>query len=600
MTMTYEQIKEALCGIMERLSQTTRKETEQALSPIKAKLEAETFNLVVLGQFKRGKSTFINALLGADILPTAIIPLTSVVTVLRYGTDVKVKARFLDGREQVNGLAALPAFITERENPQNRKGVKEVEVFYPSDYLKGGVRIIDTPGVGSIYSHNTDVALAFLPHVDAGIFVVSADPPISGSEHRYLSEVRSYVSKLFFVLNKIDLVNESERQESLEFTRNILEQDLGAENVRILPLSARAALEAKKNQNEAELKRSLLPDFEKQLKAFLVHEKGKVFLTSIANRLSRLVAEETVSFQLEQKAIALPLEELSAKIARFEKEAKDIQKEREHSGYLLEGYLKSIIAQLDEDIRIFHKDKHKILHEALEAEYLRLTQQGPENLREELERFVFAKIRETVSVWRNELTEKISDQLENTHRAFADKTNETIDRIVKLAGDIFDLKLEPFTSVEKLDRKSDFYFLLKDNPVSLDMIGLAVTSVLPLFIAKRIILRNMKTSVSDLLDRHCGRVRYDLVSRINTTVQEFRQTLDEKIEVTLNGIRGSLQNALVLNQKSSAEIKRNTAIISQKLDDLLKIRNDLAEYSEAIEKNLFIDSKACLERKISL
>jgi len=585
-TPTYDIMKETLSGTVARLSGLARPETAKALAAIESKIKEEAFNLVVLGQFKRGKSTFINALLGADVLPTAIVPLTSVVTVLRYGPEVKARVRFLDGHEEETKIANLSAYITERENPQNQKSVKDVEVFYPSDYLKGGVRIIDTPGVGSVYSHNTDVALGFLPYVDAGIFVVTADPPLSGSEHQFLSDVRVYANKLIFILNKIDLVNEKERQESLEFTRHILEQDLGTGNVRIQPLSARVALEAKKNKNAAELKRSLLPDFEKQLRNFLVREKGKIFLTAIINSLSRLVAEETVSLQLEKKAIALPLEELNAKIARFEEEAKDIQKDREHSGYLLEGYLKSIVTQLDDDIGVFQKEKHKILHETLEAEYLRLIKQNTKNLREELEQFVFTRIRETVSLWRHELTEKISDQLENTHRAFADRTNETIERILELAGALFDLKLEPFTSVEKLERKSDFYFLLKDDPVSLDMIGLAVTSAFPRFIAKKIILKSMKASVSGLLDRHCGRVRYDLVSRINATVRDFRQTLDEKIDLTLDGIRRSLQNALVLNQKSKIEVERNTALITQKLEALTAIRNELTAHRAAVEENL--------------
>jgi len=587
---TYDFMKEALSDTVARLSGLARPETAKTLSSIQSKIEEEAFNLVVLGQFKRGKSTFINALLGADVLPTAIVPLTSVVTVLRYGPEVKARVRFLDGREEETKIANLSAYITERENPQNRKSVKDVEVFYPSDYLKGGVRIIDTPGVGSVYSHNTDVALAYLPHVDAAIFIVSADPPLSGSEHQFLKDVRAYASKLFFLLNKIDQVNEKERQESLEFTRHILEQDLGTGNVRIQPLSARVALEAKKNKNEAELKRSLLPDIEKRLRAFLVHEKGKVFLTAIINSLSRLVAEEAVSLQLEQKAITLPLEELNAKIARFEEEAEDIQKDREHSGYLLEGYLKSIIAQLDDNIGVFHKEKHKILHEVLEAEYLRLILQDTKNLREELEQFVFARIRETVSLWRQEMTEKISDQLEKTHRAFADKTNETIDRILVLAGTIFDLKLEPFTSVEKLERKSDFYFLLKDDPNSLELIRLAVTSALPRFIAKKIVLKNMKIAVSELLDRHCGRVRYDLVCRINATVRDFRQTLDEKIDLTLDGIRRSLHNALVLNQKSQVEVERNTTLIAQKLEALSVIRNELTAHHAAVDENLVSNS----------
>ena len=177
----YPQLRDGLFGIVAQLDGTVRDVTSKSLVETRTKLEEEAFNLVVLGQFKRGKSTFINSLLGESILPTAIIPLTSVVTILRYGPKLKVEVEYLNGRLEEIDLAGLPAFITERENPQNKKAVKEVTVFYPSQYLKGGVRIIDTPGAGSVYSHNTEAAYAYLPYVDAGIFVISADPPFPGA-----------------------------------------------------------------------------------------------------------------------------------------------------------------------------------------------------------------------------------------------------------------------------------------------------------------------------------------------------------------------------------------------------------------------------------
>ena len=236
------------------------------------------------------------ALLGESILPTAIMPLTSVVTILRYGPKLKVEVEYLNGRLEQIDLAGLPAFITERENPQNKKAVKEVTVFYPSQYLKGGVRIIDTPGAGSVYSHNTEAAYAYLPYVDAGIFVVSVDPPLSKSEHQFLKDVREFVDKVFFVLNKIDQVSDSDQKESLEFTVRVIEEEVGQGKVRIYPLSARWALEGKKAGDDLLLERSLLPEFEKQLLDFLAREKGRVFLQSVVNNLLKLISDETISF----------------------------------------------------------------------------------------------------------------------------------------------------------------------------------------------------------------------------------------------------------------------------------------------------------------
>jgi len=89
--------------------------------------------------------------------------------------------------------------------------------------------------------------------------------------------------------------------------------------------------------------------------------------------------------------------------------------------------------------------------------------------------------------------------------------------------------------------------MLKDDPVGLELIQLAATSALPRFLAKRMILKSMKESVVELLDRHCGRVRYDLVNRVTKAMKDFQNSLDEKIDLTLAGIRMSFQKALALH-----------------------------------------------------
>jgi GTP-binding protein EngB required for normal cell division len=581
--LQYGQAKKDLLEVIERLSGSVRDETGKSLAAVKTKLEDEAFNLVILGQFKRGKSTFINALLGESILPTAIVPLTSVVTILRYGPELQIEVHYQNDKREMIGLPDLPSFITERGNPQNKRGVKEVIVFYPSEYLKGGVRIIDTPGVGSVYRHNTDVAYNYIPYVDAGIFIISADPPLSESEHQFLQDIRGHVDKLFFALNKIDQVSEEDRQESLEFTARILERDLGAGRVKIYPLSARWALEAKKDSNNVQLERSLLPDFERRLQEFLIHEKGKVFLKSILNSLLKLISDETISFQLEQEAIKLPLQELTAKIARFEEEMKSIAKDREHNRYLLSGHLKKIESQLDDEIVAFKRECLPVLHKELEEEYLRRVKVGGGNLRSELEGFVFEKIRGLFTAWRQQFTEKISSQLEEAHGWFAARTNETIERILMLTSDIFELKLKPFTSVEALSKKSDFYFLFKDDPVGLELVQLAATSALPRFISKKIVLKKMQETVSELVDRHCGRVRYDLLNRLANTVLDFQKTLNEKIDMTLEGIRISFQRALALNQSSKVDVEKKLGELSRRLGRISSLRDELMAMSAAID-----------------
>ena len=92
---------------------------------LKDKIENNEFNLVVLGQFKRGKTSLINALLGAEILPTAIVPLTSIATILKYGETVNIKVYFNDGRVVDIEPATLSQYVTEKGNPRNEKEVQK-------------------------------------------------------------------------------------------------------------------------------------------------------------------------------------------------------------------------------------------------------------------------------------------------------------------------------------------------------------------------------------------------------------------------------------------------------------------------------------------
>ena len=158
-----------------------------------------------------------------------------------------------------------------------------------------------------------------------------------------------------------------------------------------------------------------------------------------------------------------------------------------------------------------------------------------------------------------------------------------------LTSDIFELKLKPFTSVEGLSRKSDFYFMLKDDPVGLELVQLAVTSALPSFVARKMILKNMKGAVAELLDRHCGRVRYDLVNRVTRTMKDFQNSLNEKIDSTLAGIRISFQKALALHQAGKNNVEKSLGELSDKLSSIAGIHAELLSYAALLNHGQTVD-----------
>jgi len=220
--------------------------------------------VAALGQFKRGKSTLLNALMGAALLPTGVTPVTAIPTFIAGGGAARLRIEreaprepleFEDGAEFAD---ALSRYVSEKHNPENRERVRQVELTLPSDAFTDNVVLVDTPGVGSTFVHNTRAAEAALADCDVGIFVVSADPPITEVETRYLDEVRRAIPKIFFVLNKVDLLEDDERAAAGAFLAEVLAQRLGpGRPVRIFAVSAKRALAAKRRGDAAALEAAI-------------------------------------------------------------------------------------------------------------------------------------------------------------------------------------------------------------------------------------------------------------------------------------------------------------------------------------------------------
>ena len=578
---TYQQLQEAL---EQQLTQLTRLPEFQGpgLPRLLDKLRLNRFHLVVLGAFKRGKSTLINALLGDPILPTAIIPLTSVVTILTYGERLNIEVRFHSGQRRQIAQPELVDYITEKGNPGNRKGVQEVEITYPSEYLKDGVRIIDTPGVGSVYSHNTEVAYNYLPQVDAAVFVVTVDPPLSQAEHEFLHDIRDYVHKLFFVLNKIDYVDEVERREALEFTTQMLQAELTAEQVKIFPMSAKMALDGKTNGHPELLDASLLPQFEEHLRQFLYREKGRVLLISCVSGALKAITDSTLALKVERQASGLSLKELEEKIARFDLELQGLEKEREMSLLLLDGRFKGVVAQVDADLETFRKETTARLRREVEATFHQKSR-GALDLRKEMEDFLFAALRDVFTTWRRQEIEKLSQVLAETHQDFASRINGILERLTQLTARIFDFSLRGFAVEEAFTELRQFWFRFKEDPVGLEILQMTVTSLLPRALTKGLLLKQLLENVTELVDKHCGKLRYDFHQRLQEVARDFRQTWLARIDDSTQSIRQALERARAQKQSSAQAAAARAGQLDQSLDAILKAESQLLNLKERIE-----------------
>ena len=202
----------------------------ERLAELRARVEARGLRVLIAGAAKRGKSTLVNQMIGRDVLPTGVTPVTAVVTTVRRAeADEYIKVTFQDGRAARHDLAQLADFVSERGNPLNERGVGTVEVFVRSDLLdRFDVELVDTPGTGSVFEHNTVAAEESLASLDAAIFVVTADPPIAAAERDLLARTSALSVRTFVVLNKADQLDESDLREAEAFTARVVAEATGA------------------------------------------------------------------------------------------------------------------------------------------------------------------------------------------------------------------------------------------------------------------------------------------------------------------------------------------------------------------------------------
>ncbi len=322
---TYELLKKGeACTIQAR-------QTESLIE----KLKEEDITVAVIGQFKRGKSTLSNAILGDKIMPVGIVPITSAVTKVKYG-EKAAEVHFVNGAVKHVDFDELSEYISEQENEDNKLGVKEVILHSPSEFLKNGLTYVDTPGVGSFHKNNTEVAYEHMKESDAVIFLLSVDSPINQIEIDFLYNTREYAGKFYFAVNKVDVVDEKDLDSYMKYCKKVLRELMDTEDITLFPISS------KKGTGIEELKNAILRDCDTSIKEIMENSTKKKLRDIIASALNQL--------DFYWKAMNMAYEELDAK---FEEMKNFIAESKEKaSGYeaIFEIHLNELKLKLSEKV----------------------------------------------------------------------------------------------------------------------------------------------------------------------------------------------------------------------------------------------------------
>lgn len=515
------------------------------------RFKEERFRLAVLGQFKRGKSTLLNALLGEPLLPTGVVPLTAVPTTLRYGPERRVQVTWLGGRcETYTGSTealhqTLMRYVTERENPGNHLGILHVQVEHPSPLLARGLEMLDTPGIGSTIPENTQAARAVLPACDGALFILSPDPPITEVELHYLRAVKEATARVLFVMTKADLLAPRDRHEALGFLRQELHAKAGLEPQHFFLVSARQALDARLTGQDALWAQSGLDALEAYLLGFLKTEKRAALRDAIAGKAARLIREALFTVDLQRKAVQLPKQELERRTDRFEVQLAKIERERVYFQDRLDGDRRRLIQELDEQAAALTNKAHA----ALAAAAQQAREKAGDVPLKEVDRRIRTALAETAqrvfAQAETDMVAVVTARFRSVQDMHCREMEALIDRVRRTAADLFEV---PYLDGVALDRiemiRETRLFSHRWITSFTEEAASWFTQFLPRGLQAMRLDRRLQEEIAYLSTRNIGELRWTMSQNLDEAFRTFRVRMESQLDATINTIRASVRAAL--------------------------------------------------------
>ena len=329
--------------------------------------------VAIVGQFSSGKSTFLNALLSKDVLPTGITPVTSKVNYINYADEYKLKVTYKSGAEEYHALESISRFTDQRESVQD---IKYLTLYAPMDILRD-ISFVDTPGLNSQSLSDTQSTKKILRDVDGIIWLTLIDNAGKDSEAEVLEEyLQNFKEKSLCVLNQKDKFSSEQVAQTVAYITTKFSTFFSE----VMPISARQALESRVHQKEVLTENALfeLQNSFKKLSASHIKDKDMSFFiktyTNFQKSIQKIEAEDNSNNQslMQESNIAQVLEFIENTLRPQSKEAKAyaIKKDLSSVCEILLGEYETILG-VYESLETILRDKEKEILKAYDEVYLK-------------------------------------------------------------------------------------------------------------------------------------------------------------------------------------------------------------------------------------
>ena len=495
------------------------------------------------GEAKRGKSTLINALLGRDVLPSGVTPLTAVATTVRYASEPRAEVVFLDGHEEKQPLTALPNLVTERGNPRNRRRIAGVTVYLDEPLLAAGVELVDTPGTGSVFEWDTETAHEALQSMDAAVFVLTADPPVSASERDLLARVAGLSVTTFAVLNKADHLDEPDLAEAAEFTRRVLGESGHAE--KLYPMSARAALSGYDAGFAA---------FEADFVAYLLARRTADLHASAvaqARRIARSLLDEVA---LTRRAAEMRSGDAAGRVEQFSARLSEVAVHSCDAVAVVDAESGRLLFALndaaDEDAPRLGRGITGQLGLLLDGE---LRTAAPAEIERRGRERLAALTVAAAESWRQQQREAIEEGLARVDARLAADLQAELGVLRDSAAELLGLDLAVPEPAGRLAESRGFFYNTAEDVGQTELLAGAVRRRLPGEFGRRAAREHLRREAPGLIDRQVGRARGDLQYRLAEATRALVRVVEQRYADGTGRIESALRAAAELGEASAAE-----------------------------------------------
>lgn len=351
--------------------------TKKKFLELRDDIKNEFFTIVVLGEFKRGKSTLVNALLGEEILPSDVIPTTATINALMWSEEKETIVLKSDGSTELgeSTVEYLRNYTAEADFDINE--IKYLKVGYPADILKNKIALVDTPGVSDINEHRVQVTYEFIPRADLVIFILDATAPLKKTEKQFIDEhiIKLGIDRVIFVANKFDNIDEEEEEDVIEEIEQRLRSAFKKENgessfkdLSVIPFSAYNALEGLKFEDKDLIDQSGLNNLTKKIKGAI--SESEVAFEKIRRYKFRLVSLlDSLNRELNNKIVLSNsgVNELEMVLEKIDKMMEDEKLRKERVNSYIKREEEKILAMIKKSLDYFYSNLKEEINDLVDS-----------------------------------------------------------------------------------------------------------------------------------------------------------------------------------------------------------------------------------------